>query len=97
VPGTSLQATVDTIRRQYSNYEVLLGEMTLLCMEKGPVGGQCAFYQDLVMDRGWRLCPLLGLLCCELKRFADEKAEEAFSDWRRQTANRGAAKNTHFV
>ena len=87
VPGSSIQATVDKIRRQYSNYELLLGEMMLLCMEKGPTGGQCAFYQDPVMDGGWRLCPLLSLLCCELGQFADEEAEEALSDWRRRTAD----------
>lgn len=87
VPGNSIRTTVDKIRRQYSNYEVLLGEMTLLCMEKGSVGGRCAFYQDLVMDGGWRLCPLLSLLCCELGQFADQKAEEAFSDWRRRTTH----------
>lgn len=96
-PGNSFRATVDKIRRQHSNYEQLLGEMTLLCMEKGSAGGQCAFYQDLVMDGGWRLCPLLSLLCCELKRFADQKAEEAFSDWRRRTANQRSERTTHFV
>ena len=97
VPGNSLRATVDRIRRRYSNYEVLLGEMTLLCMEKGSVGGQCAFYQDLVMDGGWRLCPLLSLLCCELKRFADQKAEEAYYDWRQRTADLETAKTNHFA
>jgi hypothetical protein len=83
---------VDKIRCQHSNYEVLLGEMTLLCMEKGPAGGQCAFYQDLVMDGGWRVCPLLSLLCCELGQFADQTAEKAYYDWRRRTANQRAAR-----
>ena len=75
---------MDEIRRQYSSYEQLLAEMTLLCVEKGPVGGKCAFTQDVVMGAGWRLCPLLTLLCSELGRFADQKTEQAFSDWRRR-------------
>ena len=97
VPGSSIQTTVDKIRRQYSGYELLLGEMTLLCMEKGPAGGKCAFYQDSVMSAGWRLCPLLSLLCCELKQFADQKAEEAFSDWCQRTANQSSARPTRFA
>ena len=84
VPGYSIQTTVDRIRNQHSNYEQLLSELSLPCMEKGPAGGRCVLSQNVALVAGWRRCPLLSLLKCDLRRVADEKAEEAFSAWRRR-------------
>jgi hypothetical protein len=85
VPGHSLYSTVERIRQQHSNYHQLLAELLLACSDSALSGHRCALSQHPALAPHWCRCPLLSPLRYELRKMADEKAEQAFIHWRRRT------------
>ena len=81
VPGYSFCSTVEKIRLQHSNYDHLLAELLLACRDNALAGRKCALCQDSALAPHWCRCPLLSPLRCELRRMADEKAEQAYANW----------------
>jgi hypothetical protein len=65
------------MRHEHASQQRSLAELALLCMEKGSTEGYCAFSQEASTGRGWRGCPLLSLLCSEL-RHSTESLREAY-------------------
>ena len=85
VPGYSLRDALTKIRQQHTNYEELLDELELLCTERVSAGGKCPFSGNLASGTARERCPYLTILCRALTSRADERAEEAFAEWRRRT------------
>jgi hypothetical protein len=75
VLGCSVQSKLSGNRHQHSSYEHSLAELALRCMDQETAGNRCAFAQDAALGTGWRSCPLLSLLCCELRSMADGRAD----------------------
>ena len=85
VPGYSLEDAVAKIRQQHTNYDELLDELERLCTERTSAGGQCAFSRNLASGIARERCPYLAILNRALTSRADERAQEAFTEWRQRT------------
>ena len=85
VAGYSLQDAVAKIRLQDTNYEELLNELQLLCTEKITTGAKCPFSRSMASGTSRERCPYLAILSRALTSRADERAQEAFAEWRQRT------------
>jgi len=84
VPGCSVQDTLELIRHQYTNYEEILDELELACIDRVTAGGRCPFSRDLASGMARHKCPFLAMLCGSLTALADQQAEKSFAEWHRR-------------
>jgi hypothetical protein len=84
VPGYSLDDTVVKIRQQHTNYEELVDELDLRCTERAAAVAKCPFSRNLTSGTARQRCPYLAILCRGLVSTADERAQEAFAQWRQR-------------
>jgi len=84
VPGYSLEDAVVKIRQQHTNYEELLNELDLRCTERAAAVAKCPFSRNLASGAARQRCPYLAILCRGLMSTADERAQEAFAEWRQR-------------
>ena len=84
VPGYSLKEALGRIRRLHSNYSELAEELELTCIQRATSGGKCRFSKELASGSHRLKCPALSLVWFTLKGVAEEKSEEAFTEWRQR-------------
>ena len=85
VPGHSLKEALDQMRQLHSNYDELAEELELACIQRAISGGKCRFSEELAAGTDRLECPALSLVWFTLRRVAEEKAQEAFAEWRQRT------------